>query len=292
MRILNVSDLYPPIIGGVERHVQMLSHELVRRGHEVAVATLHQKGFPTFELDAGVRVHRITGWNRLLSPFYQSATPHFHPPAPDPGVIRQLRALIEEEQPDIIHANGWIAYSCLALRRRSQIPLAITLHDHSLICPKMSYFTGTGICTGPQPMKCIRCASADYGMPKAMLVTGGVFANYHLHHLADLYIANSRQVRDAVLQNTKAALHIEVVSSFIPDDAVEAGQHVERPAFLPARDDYILFVGQLSNHKGLRVLLKAYRGLEHLAPLVVIGTEQPTTPKQFPDGVVVVQRPP
>ena len=40
MRVLMLSEFYPPIIGGMERHVQTLSHELVRRGHHVAVATL------------------------------------------------------------------------------------------------------------------------------------------------------------------------------------------------------------------------------------------------------------
>ena len=57
MRILMLSQFYPPIIGGVEQHVRTLSVELVSRGHDVAVATLWHKGLAEFELDQGVRTH-------------------------------------------------------------------------------------------------------------------------------------------------------------------------------------------------------------------------------------------
>ena len=60
MRILQVSDFYPPIVGGLERHVQTLAHTLAARKHDVAVATLWREGSPAFEDDRGVRVH-VTG---------------------------------------------------------------------------------------------------------------------------------------------------------------------------------------------------------------------------------------
>mgnify|MGYP001563273492 FL=1 len=61
MRILMLTQFYWPVIGGEERLVQDLSIELVRRGHEVAVATLWHEGLAEFELDRGVRVYRIRG---------------------------------------------------------------------------------------------------------------------------------------------------------------------------------------------------------------------------------------
>src|SRR3989440_6706370 len=92
MRVLMLSEFYPPIIGGMERHVQTLSHELVRRGHHVAVATLQHGGSPVFEEDEGVRVHRLTGWNHALAAFYLDQARQFHPPVPDPGVMAGLRS--------------------------------------------------------------------------------------------------------------------------------------------------------------------------------------------------------
>src|SRR5436309_15073598 len=99
MRVLMVSDFYPPVIGGMERHVQTLSRELVRRGHDVAVATLWQDGSPAFERDEGVHVHRLAGLTRLLAPFYENKERHFHPPLPDPGIMAGLRRVIAQERP-------------------------------------------------------------------------------------------------------------------------------------------------------------------------------------------------
>ena len=51
-----ISDFYPPFLGGVEVLVSGLSRELVRRGHDVGVATLAAPGLAAREDDAGVRV--------------------------------------------------------------------------------------------------------------------------------------------------------------------------------------------------------------------------------------------
>jgi hypothetical protein len=40
MRILQVTDFYRSVIGGLERHVETLSQELIRLGHAVTVVTL------------------------------------------------------------------------------------------------------------------------------------------------------------------------------------------------------------------------------------------------------------
>ena len=53
---INALRILPPIIGGMERHVQTLSRELVRRGHRVAVVTLQQEGLSSLEDDEGVSV--------------------------------------------------------------------------------------------------------------------------------------------------------------------------------------------------------------------------------------------
>ncbi len=47
VRVLQVSDGYPPATGGLERTVQALARELARRGHASEVATLSHPGAPT-----------------------------------------------------------------------------------------------------------------------------------------------------------------------------------------------------------------------------------------------------
>lgn len=293
MRLLMISEFYPPRVGGVERHVQTLARELVRRGHHVAIATLRHKGSPDFEDDQGVHVHRIPGWNSVLAPFYEDQERLFHPPLPDPGVTAGLRRVVEQEQPDIVHARGWMLYSFAGLKSWSQAKLVVTLHDHTLYCPTMAYLHDGQICTGPGYLKCIRCASSQYGATKAFLITNGLRLSSRHYRSVDRYIAVSSAVRDAGLLATKGALKpIEVVPTFIPDTVVDEATSTGRPAFLPSEDGYLMFVGRQKAYKGLDVLLKAYEGLSDLAPLVVILADGDDAPGRFPAGVTAVHNVP
>src|SRR5438105_11891067 len=107
MRILMLAQFYPPAIGGEERHVADLSTELAARGHEVSVATLRHKGFLEFEIDRGVRIHRIRGTMQHLPMLFSNNEHQYAPPFPDPEVINALRRIILLERPDIIHAHNW-----------------------------------------------------------------------------------------------------------------------------------------------------------------------------------------
>jgi hypothetical protein len=52
---------------------------------------------------------------------------------------------------------------------------------------------------------------------------------------------------------------------------------------------YILFVGALQPHKGIGILLDAYRQLANPPPLVLVGTRGPDTPDRFPSDVTVIE---
>lgn len=294
MRILMLSEFYPPMIGGTERHVQTLARELVRRGHHVAVATLEHKGSPAFENDEGVYVYRLTGWHSALTPFYQDSAHHFHPPLPDPGVMAGLRRVVEQERPEIVHARKWMTYSFASLKSWSKAKFVVTMHDYSLCCPTVTYLHNGRACTGSEYLKCLKCASTHYGgKGKALLLTSGLKVSSYLHRYVDKYIAVSTAVRDACQNVTgKPPRPIEVVPTFIPDTVVDEALSIERPAYLPPNDNYLLFVGRQDASKGLDVLLEAYKGLSHLAPLVLMLSNFGEISRKFPDGVTVVSNVP
>jgi glycosyltransferase involved in cell wall biosynthesis len=182
LRILMVTDSYPPLIGGATRDTQLLSKELVRRGYAVDVATVGQPGLPAEEDDAGVRVHRIEG---LTARF--SSDPHrrHHPPVPDPATVWKVHRLIANVQPDIVHSYGWITYSCAAALLRIPIPLLVSIRDYSNICAIRTFMhqesRGEEICSGPAPRKCVVCAERYYdSVPKTMASVGGVFSGQAL----------------------------------------------------------------------------------------------------------------
>jgi glycosyltransferase involved in cell wall biosynthesis len=285
-----LSEFYPPLIGGTERHVQTLARELVRRGHHVAVATLMHRGFSAFEDDEGIRVYRISGWNRVLARFYQDEDRQFHPPAPDPGVMAGLRRIVEQEQPDIVHARKWILYSFIGLKTWSKAKLVVTMHDYSLFCPTVTYLHHGEVCTGPGYLKCIKCGISQYGKAKSLLMTNGLKFSNQLPHHVDKYIAVSSAVREAYIKGAgKRAEPVEVVPTFIPDNVLDEANMAGRPAFLPPEDNYLLFVGKESPLKGIDVLLEAYEGLSDLAPLVLMLSDFGDTSRAFPEGVIVVR---
>ena len=100
MRILMLTDFYPPIIGGMELHVQNLSTELAARGHNVAVVTLWHEGSPQIESDRGVRIYRIRGTMQRPAQLFSDAGRRFAPPLPDPETLWALRRIIARERPE------------------------------------------------------------------------------------------------------------------------------------------------------------------------------------------------
>lgn len=146
MRILLLSQFYPPVIGGEERHVRNLGRALAQSGHAVSVGTSALSGSPDTELDGAVRVHRLRGTLQRWSGLYRDSERRHAPPFPDPELMRALRRLVSEERPDIVHAHNWIYASFLPLKAFGDARLVVTLHDYGLVCAKKTSCTSARIC--------------------------------------------------------------------------------------------------------------------------------------------------
>ena len=267
-----LSQFFAPIVGGEERAVEDLATELAARGHEVAVATLRAEDTPQREEIAGVRVHRVDGLAARLGRLFADSARRHLPPAPDPQVVAGLRRVLSEEKPQVVHAHNWIVHSFLPLKRRSEVPLVLSLHDYSLVCANKRLLRFGSICDGPGPAKCLRCAAAFYGIAKGTLVAGSLMAMAPaLRRRVDMYLPVSSAVADA-LELARRGLPFEVIPNLIPERSDNGGRGAD-PALLnrlPA-GDFLLFLGDGSADKGVRVLLDAHAMLEDPPPLVFIG---------------------
>lgn len=300
LTIVIASDFYPPFIGGAERQAQLLSRELVARGHRVAVATVWHAGLVEQEADQGVAVHRIRGLATMVPWFSKDAGRRFHPPFPEPGIVAGLRRLIVALRPDVVHANGWIAYSCAAALLGATVPLVISARDYGYSCPLRNMVRSGAPCDGPAPLKCLACSAQAYGWPKAGAAALGVFGARGLlvHKTAAVHSVSTfveAIVRRDLLgpgEDDVASGRTYVIPSFLeegigapgPDDAIYIDQ-------LPALP-FMLFVGALKPDKGIGQLLAAYRRMSSPPPLVLIGSTWPETPVSFPDGVTVLRNVP
>src|SRR3954468_19860516 len=109
MRILLLSQFYPPIVGGEERHVRNLGAALAQRGHAVSVATQWTPLAPeASNSDGEVRVHRVRGSLQRLPRLFTESERRHAPPVPDPELVLGLMRIIAKEQPDVVHAHNWM----------------------------------------------------------------------------------------------------------------------------------------------------------------------------------------
>jgi glycosyltransferase involved in cell wall biosynthesis len=125
LRVVHVSDCFPPRVGGIETQVHDLAVEEARAGYDVHVLTatadpaLPGGGRRAVTTTDGVTVHRFASRATLGAPFH---------PLEDvllPPVLRQLR-------PDVVHVHAGVvspfAYAGASAARRQGLPLAITWH--------------------------------------------------------------------------------------------------------------------------------------------------------------------
>lgn len=285
MRILLLSQFYPPIVGGEERHVRNLAAALVKRGHCVNVATLWVPGSADHEMDGEVGIYRIRGTLQRLSGLFVEHERRHAPPFPDPELVTALRRIIVKTKPDVVHAHNWLLASFLPLKAWSRAGLVVTLHDYSLICAKKNLMHAGEVCKGSNLSKCWRCAGAHYGGVKGAVTTLGNFGSGFLaRRVVDKFIAVSHAVaRDTRL--AESGVSYEVIPNFVSDDVSSLSRDLD-PCLreLPA-EGYILFVGDLMHLKGVDVLLDGYATLNGAPPLVLIGRRCPDTPSVFPPNV-------
>lgn len=277
MRVLQISDGYPPATGGTERVVAALAKGLVAQGHPTTVATLGRPGVPDRETVDGVEVHRLDGFTRYLRRFASDPGHFFHPTFPDPLLVSRLQSLVDEVKPDIVHAHGWILNSCLPLHLGGAA-LVSTLHDYGLNCAKKTMIHQEQLddpCPGPSPLRCLKCAGQFYGPLKGTPITLGLRESRRRLDRVSLFLPISAAVEKASLDGVPAH-RIERIPSFVDDSVFDEARNTPRPEFLPD-GPFVLFVGALGEHKGLGLSVEAHQKMRTALPLVVIGSRRADT---------------
>jgi glycosyltransferase involved in cell wall biosynthesis len=274
----------------------MEARELAARGHEVTVATIWHPGLSETETDRGVRIRRLKGvFNRL--PWLGSVPNRmFHPPFPDPGVVLGLRRLMREHSVDVVNGTGWIAYSCAAAVVGTGVPLVVSVRDNGYGCAVRTLVRYGRPCDGPGYLKCLRCASHQYGVAKGATAVLGVRGERgwlarrtSAFHCISRYVKMTLE-RDVLRGRSTSRPEIALVPDIVDDAApngVDAGGEEAGPEGLPD-PPYILFVGAIHRNKGVDTLLSAYSRLPCPPPLVLIGTLWPDSPTEFLANVHVL----
>ena len=249
MKIGFISNLYPPsIIGGAEISVKRVADGLVKRGHEVIVITTTTNGNTFIEEVGGVKVYRINPLN-IYAMYHHQGQPELLKPIWHTIDLWNLHSyfvvknILKNEMPNVVHINNFkgLSLSVFSAAKRLNLPLIFTAHDYSLICPRANLLNGSGeICTVP-PRLCKVYVKIQ---------------KYLVDNKPDVVTAPSQFVIDKL----KESGLFEGVEMMKLPLGIELGEKkVEKS------NDVIdiLYVGGLSKHKGVHILIDAFKKLEY-----------------------------
>jgi glycosyltransferase involved in cell wall biosynthesis len=296
LRLLLVSDHYPPFMGGAHRQTQLLAEKLSARGHDVSVATTWHGGLPRLERRGGILVHRVRELRTVLPMFVRDTRQRHQAPLPDPVTILDLRRVIAATRPDVIHTHGWMSFPLAAALIGSRIPLLVSVRDYGYFCATRRLLHRGAPCDGPGPAKCIACAGSYYGVPKGWVAAVGVaLCRPLLARKATGVHSVSAYVRDISRQHMYSPTRhrpLEVtIPSFQATAEADSAEALKLQADLLERlpqEPFIMFVGAFRKTKGLEVLFDAYARLRSPPPLVLLGMFEHDSPSEFPPGAVVL----
>lgn len=123
LKILLVSDTYPPDKNGASIFTQRLAYGLASRGHIVSVTahSINSKNY--IETDKNVRVFRLKSFPiKPIHPSYRPISPF--------GLNKTMAKIVRSLQPDIIHLQNHFISGRAALRqaKKHNIPIVGTNH--------------------------------------------------------------------------------------------------------------------------------------------------------------------
>lgn len=190
--------------------------------------------------------------------------------------VRRAAKVVKRFRPNIVHIhNLHYAVGPLLIRmlHKRGIPTVMTLHNYRLLCPTATLFHAGNLfmnsTEGGFPWRAI--LKGVYG--NSAFKTFWLAATYTLHRrlgtwkMVDRYLVLTQFARDLFIRH-------------LPN--IPAGKFVVKPNFLPdpispaetatdkQRQEHFLFVGRLSEEKGVHVLLEAFQGND--ARLRIAGT--------------------
>ena len=178
---------------------------------------------------------------------------------------------IKEFKPDILHVHNFVPLaspSIFYVAKRHKVPVVLTLHNFRLICPSATLYHNQRIYE-----KSVRSIFPIDAIIKgvyrnSILQTAGVAMMTSIHNLLGTW----RNKIDKFITMTAFAKSkfLESRVNVSPDQFMLKPHFIEDPGIgRETREDFFLFVGRLSEEKGILVLLNAFKNSD--LKLVIIG---------------------
>ena len=245
---------------------------LERRGHAVIpfaaahpanLPTPYARSFPRFRetQDAGAGMGGLDRIRTAVSLVYNR------------DAAARFSDLLDEVRPEIVHLHNaarQLSPSVVLAARRRRIPVLITAHDYSLVCPQGQLYRGDREPCGPP--NCLRgdvwhvvgsrCVKGSTAASAVAAVEHLVHRSLGMYTGCDLIIAPSGFLARTLVRAGLPARKIAVLPNGI--------EPASPPAASAAAGGHVLYGGRLAREKGLGVLMAA-AGLVPGIPFVIAG---------------------
>jgi len=257
MRILVVSDGFPPELGGVERHVAELVKYVSDRGNKVTVITRTNPTLKKYYKLGNVDVLRVLDIPR---PYRVDSSIR---------AIISIRIHLKKigSHFDIIHYHGMFSEAFIGLGK-SLPPLILSVHGHFLSCPRYTRIKSNGeLCTtGFSFWNCMKCMSYG-GVLRNVL---GFFIDIYAWIIQKVRIMGAKEfnniiyVSNAVLKTSAPFVGLKgakVIYNFVSPLEIDMDNSTSIVELYNLRDSefIVLFSARLSPEKGLPLFLKAWK---------------------------------
>ena len=247
MNIVTVHNSYQ-VPGGEDEVFRAESGLLAERGHQVACFTADNAGIPEL---GRIRLLYSTFWNQ--------------------AAYRSLRTLVEQRRASIVHFHNTFPLLSPAVYRAARdagAAVVQTLHNFRMVCPNGLLLRDGRVCQD--------CVGKSFAWP------GVAHACYRQDRLATAVAAGMVSYHRALGTWRRDVSVYIVMSRFAKSVFAAGGLPVEKLAVKPnfvhpdpgssdGRGAYVVFSGRLSEEKGLKVLLEAWKRLKARAQLKLLG---------------------
>lgn len=183
---------------------------------------------------------------------------------------REVFEVLQREEPEVVHIHNtfmMISPSIYSACREAGVPVVQTLHNYRLLCPAANFFRDGHVCEECEEHGVWR--GVRYGCYRGSRVATATVAlmltvhrqKHTYQDSIDRFIALSNFARSKFVAGGLPGERIEVKPNFVEPDP---GEHTQGGG-------YAVFVGRLSEEKGLETLVSAWAELGNRVPLVMVG---------------------
>jgi glycosyltransferase involved in cell wall biosynthesis len=251
-----VHQFYPRFSSGTERFVLNVASSLQRDGHFAEVVTYDLYNTAPFRSELGVTEYAYQNIP-VVAVRHKTMPVDVHSSCEDPEIHRfALEFLRQRKAYDILHcAHAMRLTPFLKAARESGLPYMATLTDFWFICPKIILKTTSGsLCAGPEGGEACRRLCPE--LP-SKFVSDRLETAKEILFGAKAVVSPSRFLA-AIFKKEFPELEISIIRHGMDARALKPNRRIY------GQGDRIVFgyTGGLAPHKGVHLLVEAFRGLE------------------------------